>query len=305
MQPVATPSIDAEVLAATGVEPRPAWLDAITAPAHPPAAIMARRLVLRAQALFLLVTGVLWVGGLALVAMTRPFDRAGLPDVTGSPDVYALARWYDRADLPSPSGTALGFALALTLAAVIRTFPTERFETLTRRVGHTSVVVVAFVSLVPWYLTGAHPWWGVYLVVMAVVISRAAVRRLDPTYRRIQTLGSLLPDLNHCEPPARVFGSAGSVADSVDRFGEARVARGVEGERYTAELLKFFALIPGVAVFHGLRFPGPGGPTSTTPCSSARTCCSSTRRCTDPANTPSTSGRRSATPSRAASSTVP
>ncbi|WP_198928447.1 nuclease-related domain-containing protein [Tersicoccus sp. Bi-70] len=257
---MATPSIDAEVLAATGVDARPAWLDAITAPVHPPAAVMARTAVVRRQALFLIVTGLIWLGGLALVALTRPFDRVGLPPLTGLltglPDVYSLARMYTRADLPSFSGTATLVALALTIAAVIRTFPTERFEALTRRIGHVAVVVVALGSLLPWYLTGCNGWWSAYLLVMALVIPKAAVARLDPKYRRNQTLGSYLPDLNHCEPPARVFGSAGAVADSVDRFGEARVSRGVAGERYTAELLKFFATIPGVAVFHSLRFPG-------------------------------------------------
>ncbi|WP_218189243.1 nuclease-related domain-containing protein [Tersicoccus phoenicis] len=238
------------------MDPRPAWLDAITEPVHPPAVVMARRVVVRKQAWFLLITGLVWIGGLVLVALTRPFDHTGLPSFTGSPDVYASARWYAAAHLPSVTGTALGFALALTAAAVVRTFPTERFEALTRRVGHVAVAAVALLSLVPWYLTGFSPWWGVYLFVMALVIPKAAKLRLDAKYRRNQTLGSYLPDLNHCEPPARVFGSVGSVADSVDRFGEARVARGVMGERYTAELLKFYALIPGVAVFHSLRFPG-------------------------------------------------
>ncbi|MEH0108713.1 NERD domain-containing protein [Tersicoccus sp. MR15.9] len=257
MQPVATPSVDAEVLEATGVDARPAWLDAITEPIQPTAAVMARNAVVRRQLGFLLVTGLVWLGGLAFVALTRPFDAVLPRPVKIGPDVYMPARWLaTHAHLPSFTGTALLFALALTLAAVVRTFPTERFEVLTRRIGHVAVVGIALVSLVPWYLTGCNGWWSAYLLIMAAAIPRAARLRLDPKYRRIQTLGSYLPDLNHCEPPSRVFGSPGSVAAAVDRFGEARVARGVDGERYTAELLKFFALIPGVAVFHGLRFPG-------------------------------------------------
>lgn len=55
----------------------------------------------------------------------------------------------------------------------------------------------------------------------------------------------------------KVFGRAGSVGDAGRVFGEGRAAAGAEGEMNTAFLLdNLLAHIPGVTIYHGLRFPG-------------------------------------------------
>lgn len=56
-------------------------------------------------------------------------------------------------------------------------------------------------------------------------------------------------------PVHRVYGSPGGVASAVSKFGKEAVDAGVEGENRTASLLWLLLKIPGVTVFHGLRFP--------------------------------------------------
>lgn len=57
-------------------------------------------------------------------------------------------------------------------------------------------------------------------------------------------------------PEKRVYGTPGGVGGAVDKFGSAAVNAGVAGERSTAELLNLLLKIPGVTIYHGLRFPG-------------------------------------------------
>lgn len=54
-----------------------------------------------------------------------------------------------------------------------------------------------------------------------------------------------------------VFGHAGGVGEAARIFGEGRAAAGAAGERQTAYLLdNMLSHIPGVNIYHGLRFPG-------------------------------------------------
>lgn len=54
----------------------------------------------------------------------------------------------------------------------------------------------------------------------------------------------------------RVFGAPGGVGGAVDKFGSQAVNAGVAGERSTAALLDLLLRIPGVTIYHGLKFPG-------------------------------------------------
>ncbi|MBC9704045.1 MAG: NERD domain-containing protein [Enterococcus sp.] len=55
----------------------------------------------------------------------------------------------------------------------------------------------------------------------------------------------------------KVFGKVGQVGDSGNIFGEGRASAGAEGERRTAYLLEnLLGHVPGVQIYHGLRFPG-------------------------------------------------
>jgi hypothetical protein len=56
-------------------------------------------------------------------------------------------------------------------------------------------------------------------------------------------------------PAQRVYGNPGGVASAVSKFGKEAVDAGVEGENRTASLLWLLLKIPGVTVFHGLKFP--------------------------------------------------
>lgn len=52
------------------------------------------------------------------------------------------------------------------------------------------------------------------------------------------------------------WGVAGNLSDALGKFGYENVYKGETGEKYTAELFSQFEFIPGVRVFHGLKFPG-------------------------------------------------
>jgi hypothetical protein len=54
----------------------------------------------------------------------------------------------------------------------------------------------------------------------------------------------------------RVYGKPGGVGNAVDKFGAAAVSAGVAGEKSTALLLDLLLKIPGVTIYHGLKFPG-------------------------------------------------
>lgn len=56
-------------------------------------------------------------------------------------------------------------------------------------------------------------------------------------------------------PERRVYGNPGGVASAAPKFGKEAVEAGVEGENRTASLLWLLLKIPGVTVFHGLKFP--------------------------------------------------
>jgi hypothetical protein len=56
--------------------------------------------------------------------------------------------------------------------------------------------------------------------------------------------------------PSMTFGSPGSIGSAATPFGADEVRAGVRGEVSTARLLDLLLDIPGVNVFHGLRFPG-------------------------------------------------
>lgn len=56
--------------------------------------------------------------------------------------------------------------------------------------------------------------------------------------------------------PNMKFGTPGGIGAEASTFGAAEVAAGVRGEAATAKLLELLMEIPGVNVFHGLRFPG-------------------------------------------------
>lgn len=52
------------------------------------------------------------------------------------------------------------------------------------------------------------------------------------------------------------WGKVGDLDDAIEKFGAENVAKGVAGEQYTAALFwEIIARIPGVKVFHGLKFP--------------------------------------------------
>lgn len=55
----------------------------------------------------------------------------------------------------------------------------------------------------------------------------------------------------------RVFGDPGvGLYETINRFGADNVAKGVHGERLTADLLDHLMILPGVRIIHGLHFPG-------------------------------------------------
>lgn len=53
-----------------------------------------------------------------------------------------------------------------------------------------------------------------------------------------------------------MFGTPGMVLGAVEKYGRGRVEAGARGEISTSLLLELLLRIPGVAVYHGLQFPG-------------------------------------------------
>lgn len=56
--------------------------------------------------------------------------------------------------------------------------------------------------------------------------------------------------------PGSIHGTPGGVADATGKFNQGAIDAGVKGEENTAALLALLLKIPGVSVFHGLKFPG-------------------------------------------------
>lgn len=128
---------------------------------------------------------------------------------------------------PTPAGPSRAAAVARALAGEFK--PILGLAT-------AIVVVVLAAGLLP----------GQLALFLALAFALSLTVLVVVTVRRALSAGSR----------ANVFGAAGSVESSSDKFGHA-ASIGAEGEKRTAALLDLIAAtVPGVEVFHGLRFPG-------------------------------------------------
>lgn len=104
--------------------------------------------------------------------------------------------------------------------------------------------------------------WGVIAAQFVVLVTLARLwRSFAKGGSQDSAPSPRTPDSVVLESPAfplpnMIFGSPGVVGASPNTFGAAEVSAGVRGEEATARLLEFLLEIPGVNVFHGLRFPG-------------------------------------------------
>lgn len=86
-------------------------------------------------------------------------------------------------------------------------------------------------------------------------VARLFIRSLYFDGRMVERANRLTGLELWSNPAQRVYGNAGGVASAVAKFGKEAVEAGVEGENRTASLLWLLLKIPGVTVFHGLKFP--------------------------------------------------
>jgi len=95
------------------------------------------------------------------------------------------------------------------------------------------------------------------LVVTAAMfgVARLFIRSLYFDGKMVERANRLTGAELWSNPSRRIYGNPGGVASAVSKFGKEAVDAGVEGENRTATLLWLLLKIPGVTVFHGLKFP--------------------------------------------------
>lgn len=86
-------------------------------------------------------------------------------------------------------------------------------------------------------------------------VARLFIRSLYYDGRMVERHNQLTGDELWSSPDRRVYGNPGGVASAVAKFGKGAVEAGVKGEIKSEAILKLLLKIPGVTVFHGLRFP--------------------------------------------------
>lgn len=119
----------------------------------------------------------------------------------------------------------------------------------------TDTAVIMFSQFIPVKLFMALPV-PLFLLGVKLLVANAKDTRVTERLRMPRVLKNNRWSENE-KKGQKVFGNAGTVGESAHIFGEDRASAGAEGERRTAYLLEtLLDHIPGVTIYHGLRFPG-------------------------------------------------
>ncbi len=152
----------------------------------------------------------------------------------------------------------------LALSAILQVaFCVMWFARRHRKPSAAAIVIISLWNalLLTWIWTSAIVLFDYKIALSIVSVSVIFLGFRMNTLSHISSLGRSKIKLHVRIPDKHILGNyhwgmAGNLQDAVGKFGYENVFKGETGEKYTEELLKNFESIPGVRVFHGLRFPG-------------------------------------------------